>query len=204
MKTVFTTQEGVKMNSSLNLGDISSITHEFQYFLETTETMWDEDFKYFYRVTDDNYIQLGYSLGDDEKSLIAQYKLRNKNLKENIIFVVKNNIEAHSPFIGYPRFQNSSVFTKQEFEEIIATIKNEKFAISKNSLENITPLITFLKENNLNPIPSGDTPTNWKAQCPSGRGHFIMVSTKNDEWGCGYCCKKGKQAELESWLQEIV
>ena len=30
-----------------------------------------------------------------------------------------------------------------------------------------------------------------------------MVSTENDEWGCGYCRRKGGIAELESWLQEM-
>ncbi|WP_299397161.1 hypothetical protein [uncultured Gelidibacter sp.] len=202
MKTVFTTQEGVKMNSELDFGSTKEIHEQFQYLMDTLETMFDEEFNYYYRVTDDNFIQLAYSYGKSELQIMAQYRMRFKNLKENITFIVKNSIEASAPFSGYPKFENSSVFTEQEFDGIVQSIKDEKDAISKKSLENITPLITYLKENNLNPVPSGYSPTNWNAQCPSGRGHSIMVSTKSDEWGCGYCRRKGGIAELESWLHE--
>ena len=30
-----------------------------------------------------------------------------------------------------------------------------------------------------------------------------MNVTKEDDWGCGYCKRKGKLPELKAWMQEI-
>jgi hypothetical protein len=43
MKTVFTTQEGVKMNSQLDFGSTEEIGNEFQFLMTTYETMFDEE-----------------------------------------------------------------------------------------------------------------------------------------------------------------
>ena len=203
MKTVFTKEEGVIMNSRLDFGDTKDIVNEFQYLMDNTEFMWDAEFKYFYRITDDNYIQLAYRLNGGELQLSAQFKLRFKNLKENIIFIVKENIEAHLPYEGFPVFEKSTVFTEQEFNGIIQTIKDEKDAIIKQAKAIQTPLIDYLREKSLNPRPTGYTPNSWVAKCPCGGNHQIMVSTLYDEWGCGYCNREGKIPELEKWLQEV-
>jgi hypothetical protein len=47
MITVFTTQEGVKMNSQLDFGSIEKIENEFQSLMTTYENMFDEEFDYF-------------------------------------------------------------------------------------------------------------------------------------------------------------
>ena len=92
MRTVFTKEEGIKMNSSLDFGSCETIINEFEYLMDTTESMWDFDIKYFYRVTDDNYIQLACKMDGGELQLSAQFKLRYENLKENIIFIIKEHI----------------------------------------------------------------------------------------------------------------
>ena len=203
MKTVFTKEEGVIMSSCQEFGDIKNLIVEFQYLMDTLEIMGDIDFKYFYRVTDDNYIQLAYKMDKREMELCAQYRLRHDNLKENITFIVKENIEAHLPYEGFPIFEKSTVFTEQEFNSIIQSIKDEKNAIIKQATSTQTPLIDYLREQNLNPRPTGYTPNSWVARCPCGGNHHIMVSTLNDEWGCGYCNRKGEIPELEKWLQEV-
>ena len=48
MKTVFTTQKGVKMNSQLDFGNTAKIKNEFQFLMTTYETQFDEEFDYFY------------------------------------------------------------------------------------------------------------------------------------------------------------
>lgn len=203
MKTVFTKEEGIKMNSSIDFGSCEAVIHEFEYLMDTIETMWDIDVKYFYRVTDDNYIQLATKFDDGELLLSAQFKLRFKNLKENIIFIVKENIEAYLPYEGFPVFQKSTIFSEDEFDGIIQKMKDEKLAVMEQAKLNQTPLINFLREQNLFPRPTGNNPNSWAANCPCGGNHFIMVVTKEDEWGCGYCKRKGKLPELKQWLQEI-
>ena len=203
MKTVFTKEEGVIMSSRMDFGDTKDIIDEFQYLIETTETMWEVEFKYFYRITDDNYIQLAFRMDEGELQLCAQFKLRFKNFKDNIIFILRENIETHLPYEGFPVFEKSTVITEQEFDSIIQTIKEERNSMIEQAKAIQTPLIYYLREKNLNPKPSGNNPYSWVAKCPCGGNHFIMIVTKTDDWGCGYCKRMGKLPELKTWLQEI-
>jgi hypothetical protein len=45
----------------------------------------------------------------------------------------------------------------------------------------------MLYEYNLDPEPTGDNLHNFEARCPTGRPHYMKVSTRSNEWGCGYC-----------------
>lgn len=64
--------------------------------------------------------------------------------------------------------------------------------------------IAFLRKNKLNPKPSGNNSNSWIAKCYSEGNHFIQVVTTKDEWGCGYCNKKGTITEMKKWLWEIA
>jgi hypothetical protein len=33
--------------------------------------------------------------------------------------------------------------------------------------------------------------------------HHLMVSAKANQWGCGYCCKKGNVTDLKNWIKQI-
>jgi hypothetical protein len=165
--------------------------------------MWAIDFKYFYRITDDNFIQIASSMEGDELKICAQYKLRHKNLKENIVFILKELIEAHLPYEGFPVFQNSTVFTEQEYDSIIQKMKDEKLAIIEQARANQSPLINYLKEQNFNPRPTGNTIHSWVTKCPCGGNHHLIISTLKDEWGCGYCNREGRLPELKKWLYEL-
>jgi hypothetical protein len=171
--------------------------------MDTTETMWDIDVKYFFRVTDDNYIQLAIKFDGGELEISAQFKLRFENLYENINFILKGHIEAHLPYQGMPVFQKSKLLTKHEFARIIKAIQDEKLAITEQAKSNETPLIEYLRLQNLSPEPSGNNPNSWMANCPCGGQHHIYVVTTEDTWGCGYCKRKGKLPELKIWLAEI-
>jgi hypothetical protein len=49
------------MNSQLNFVSTESIGNEFQFLMTTYETMFNEEYEYFYRITSDGYLQLAYS-----------------------------------------------------------------------------------------------------------------------------------------------
>ena len=204
MKTVFTSQEGIKMNSQLDFGDITPIINQFHFFLETTETMWDLDIQHYYRITDDHFIQIAVSVDGTYPEIKAQYKLKNASLKENVRFVLEELFEAHLLYNGYPKFIKSELFSKQEFEiDIVGKMKRAKQQIKDETLSKETPIISFLKKQGLAPIPSGTAIDSWMAKCPNEGKHFIRIVTSSDEWGCGYCKQKGKLPQLEKWIQEI-
>ncbi|MCL7765359.1 hypothetical protein MPF19_18205 [Polaribacter sp. Z014] len=202
MKTVFTTQEGVKMNSELDFGSTANIKNEFHFLMTTYETQFDEEFDYFYRITDDGYIQLASSYCNDKLEIKTQYKLQFDTKKEDLIYVVHQLIEANHFYTGYPTLKDSVIFTQLEFDTIISDIKNPKIIEKAKATQKITPLITFLEQQQLHPKPTGFNENSWTANCPSGGNHFIQVVTTNDQWGCGYCKRKGGKEELEKWLQE--
>ncbi|TXB66199.1 hypothetical protein FRY74_06395 [Vicingus serpentipes] len=118
--------------------------------------------------------------------------------------IVRLIFQEYKPMFGYGRYGRSNVFTEIEFDLIVKEILEIPEKNKKAALNNITPFITFLEESNLNPIPTGYTEKSWVAKCPLSNGkHFIMVTTTDDEWGCGYCRKKGSQKDLELWIEEI-
>jgi len=203
MKTVFTTQEGVKMNSKLYFGNTKSISHEFENLMDTSESMWDVQCQYFYRVTDDKYIQLARTVKGSNLNIIAQKKLKHQHLKDNIISIVKMNMDVRLPYDGFPCFEKSDVFTEAEFNSIIDTIKAEKNAIIAETERRETPIIRYLKAVDIPTHPSGNNPNSWVANCPCGGQHHIYIVTIEDTWGCGYCKRKGKLPELKQWIQEI-
>jgi hypothetical protein len=108
---------------------------------------------------------------------------------------------------GYPIFSHSEVITENEFNhclqhgiENISTRKNQIRANSKDH-----PIILYCTENKLYPEPEDHSPDSWKANCPSGRQHHIMISTSSPSshnWGCGYCKKKGGLEELKQWVEK--
>jgi len=202
MKTIFTTQEGVKMNAELDFGSTETFKNEFNVLMTTYETKFNIELNYFYRITDDDYMQLAYST-DNVLEIKAQYKLQFSTKKEDLIYIVRQLIEAHYLYDGFPTLKDSPIFTQQEFQQIINDIKKSKSTEKEKASQNITPLISLLKQHQLNPTPTGFNENSWIANCPSSGNHFIQIVTSNDQWGCGYCKRKGGKEALEKWLQEI-
>ena len=202
MKTVFTTQEGVKMNSKLNFGSTKKIENEFQFLMTTYESIFDEEFDYFYRITIDKYIQLAYSYKKSELKIIAQFKLQHNSKKDNIIFIIKKYIEANHLYNGYPTLKESPLFSTEEFNEIIHEIEHPKNITIEKTSKKITPLISYMIQQKLNPKPTGFNENSWIAKCPSGGNHFLQVVTNTEKWGCGYCKRKGGLQELKNWIIE--
>jgi hypothetical protein len=63
-----------------------------------------------------------------------------------------------------------------------------------------TPIVTMARELSLNPWPAGHNEKAWMANCPR-TNHWLMISTENNEFGCGYCGRKGGPAELRSFYE---
>jgi hypothetical protein len=101
------------MNSQLDFVDITPIFNKFHFFLET---MWDIDIQHHYRIIDASFIQIAVSVDGTDPKIKAQYKLRYSSLKENLRFVLEELFETNLLFNGYPKFNKSKLFSKQEFE----------------------------------------------------------------------------------------
>lgn len=107
---------------------------------------------------------------------------------------------------GNPFFLESNIISEIDFN-LIRKRGSERMAERKNKIKEIDqnhPLIIYCTEQKLYPEPEGHSSHSWKANCPSGRQHHIMISTsspENHSWGCGYCKKKGGLEELKNWIE---
>jgi len=64
------------------------------------------------------------------------------------------------------------------------------------------PILKLARELNLNPRPAGHNTSAWTADCPR-RKHSMMISPSLDEFGCGYCRRKGGPAQLQEFYDYV-
>jgi hypothetical protein len=105
-------------------------------------------------------------------------------------------------FIGEPVYVQSLLFSEADFgacKRMAGDIIDERMRKARLISSEI---VDICRRSGLSPEPTGDNETNWTARCPSGGSHSIMISTMSNQWGCGYCRRKGDAGDLLSWLKE--
>jgi len=197
-------KEGIDLGSSMIFGDPAEYFSEFTFFMILEDIDWGAQFYFYYRITDDHYIQIAYGLDDKRHTICAQYQKTNQDIKINLKEMLIKYLKAGRFYGGYLYFVESTLFTACEFTRIIEAVKNE-LEVLKDEAGNLkTPFIDYLEKTNFNPKPTGNTKHSWIIGCPNAEGkHFLMISALNDEWGCGYCKKKGNLEEFKNWMNEI-
>ena len=136
--------------------------------------------------------ELQFPLKSEAANIIAE-------LKDFIITIMSDKYN----FVGRPVFVQSRIFSKALFEEMLKqgiNLMNEKHDLAVR-LNSENELIKYCKSIGLNPEPDGSSPTNWEANCLSGGRHRLMISTESNEWGCGYCKRKGDINSLRKWYE---
>lgn len=62
-------------------------------------------------------------------------------------------------------------------------------------------LVEVARELGLCPEPTGTGKTHWQARCP-GTGHPLYIEAAAESFGCGWCRRKGGEAELRAFVAE--
>ena len=62
-------------------------------------------------------------------------------------------------------------------------------------------IIDVARALHLNPWPEGSSPYNWLARCPD-TNHSLMISSKSEQFGCGYCARRGNAEDLKAFVRE--
>ena len=96
------------------------------------------------------------------------------------------------------------LLTSGELENIVGAVidkfdRNSR-AAEKEQAQHEAPIIKMARELNLNPKPAGHNNIAWIADCPR-RSHWIMISPSLNEFGCGYCRRKGGPKELKEFCR---
>jgi len=91
----------------------------------------------------------------------------------------------------------------QEVADILAELERNDRAAEAAERANPSPIVLVAMTFELNPRPAGHNPTSWVANCPGGH-HWIMISTSSNQFGCGYCRRKGGPGELLTFCEDHV
>ena len=166
---------------------------------------FESDIRLYYKIIDNRRILLCVNEEEEQEvaSLIANIELEPKVLKEVLLDVLKEYINGTRGFNGIPVYNQSSIISELEFNTLTKSIEDKLNASIKEAKQIKTPLIKLCEKLELFPQPEGSNKFQWVAQCPNGSSHHIMISTKSDEFGCGYCRKKGGVQELKDWIKAI-
>jgi hypothetical protein len=102
---------------------------------------------------------------------------------------------------------HSGLLTSAELADIVDLIveefeRNARIAEAAQRADQ-APIIKVATELRLNPRPAGHNDSAWIAACPS-RSHWIMLSPSDNEFGCGYCRRKGGPAELKAFADDVT
>jgi hypothetical protein len=62
-------------------------------------------------------------------------------------------------------------------------------------------IVLAAKKCQLDPRPSGTSPSAWMANCP-GTNHWLMIGADTNTWGCGWCKRRGAPDELRAFVKE--
>lgn len=144
----------------------------------------------------------GYRNREDETTFPVDLTLGSR--KEQLKPYLQKMCRGYLGFTGQPLYRSSNLFTEQEFMAFVDEAERELEEIGKRAEKMIgsNELLSYFQEKKLFPRSHDKNLKHWTASCPSGRGHPVMISSQSNEWGCGYCRRKGGLAELKAWLAE--
>ena len=98
------------------------------------------------------------------------------------------------------------LLTRRELAGIVRAVAEELRcnSLAADAAQKVwkAPIIELANELGLNPRPAGHNASAWVADCPR-RSHTLMLSSSLNEFGCGYCRRKGGPAELEAFADHI-
>lgn len=144
---------------------------------------------------------------EDSKEKTVETSFTLKDTMTSVINILEdflvNYMSYSKNFVGYPVYCKSNLFSKDTFDELLkkAIVKLHNRNSEYEELGKSNELINFCRSINLNPTPEGTEATIWLANCLSGGGHRLLISTQTNEWACGYCGKKGDLEMLKDWYK---
>jgi hypothetical protein len=72
-------------------------------------------------------------------------------------------------------------------------------AVDEEPIGDDSAIVATARRLGMDPRPNAPGSASWQAGCPH-TNHTLMIQTSNDQFGCGYCKKRGGPAELERFV----
>ena len=103
---------------------------------------------------------------------------------------------------GWPeKLVDAGLVDDAVFKAIVLTAEAELETIKSLADKSQSLIVRTAKTLKLGPEPSCKSSTSWSARCPE-TNHSLALSSKTDEFGCGYCRRRGGPKELEELFAE--
>jgi hypothetical protein len=87
------------------------------------------------------------------------------------------------------------------FDSLIAKVKSTIERNQEEARKQQSQIVRRAKWLGLNPRPTGVDPRHWSARCPE-TSHRLYLNTETNEFGCGYCRRRGGSDELNEFARE--
>ena len=114
------------------------------------------------------------------------------------MFLLSEYFDAVCGFYSPVKLLSEGLLHRSDYEGINhrrkATIRRNQEAVSKSE----TKIIKVATQLGLHPQPPLLNPEIWSARCP-GTGHQLYINARKNEFGCGYCCRKGGPKALREF-----
>ena len=115
------------------------------------------------------------------------------------MFLLSEYFDAVCGFYSPVKFLAEGLLLRSDYEGINqrqrATIRRNQEAANKRE----TKIIKVAIELGLHPQPPLLNPKLWSATCP-GTKHKLFINARKNEFGCGYCCRKGGPTDLRAFV----
>ena len=93
------------------------------------------------------------------------------------------------------------ILSRTEGEALIRELKHLCRRVDALEVNPDSELVRTATELGLQPTAPRSQPNRVTANCP-GTHHFLMISPASEQFGCGYCKRKGGPAELLAFYRE--
>lgn len=90
---------------------------------------------------------------------------------------------------------------EQSFWGLVGAIEAELENNARQASRDESQIIAAARELGMSPEPTGTGPHHWQARCP-GTNHGLMIQSATNEFGCGYCRRKGGPQELREFVEQ--
>ncbi len=115
------------------------------------------------------------------------------------MFLLSEYFDAVCGFYSPVKFLAEGLLLRSDYEEINQrqqnTIRTNQAAARKRE----TKIIKVATQLGLHPQAPLLNREIWSARCP-GTGHHLYINARKNQFGCGYCCRKGGPKELKAFV----
>ena len=134
---------------------------------------------------------------------------RRENLTNAALYLLDLLFRSRIGFEWPSSFIFGGIIKKAAYDKIVGDIERELDANTSNAREDEAEIVVAARDLDLSPTPGGLTPNHWLARCPE-TNHNLHIDAADNEFGCGWCKRKGGPDELRlfredrrKWKQEL-